>query len=75
MALDDRKKEIEENRRLVDEHRLFELNKVRANHEFMREHERKVYDVWMKTEQIKMTRMEKDTLLKTFLDEKKNKFY
>jgi hypothetical protein len=41
----------------------------------MREHERKVYDVWMKTEQIKKSRIEKDNNLKSFMEEKKNKFY
>ena len=32
IALEDRKREIEENRRLVDEHRLFSVNKIRTNH-------------------------------------------
>lgn len=59
----------------MEEHRLFEMNKIRTNHEFMKEHERKVYDVWMKTEQIKKTRIEKDNNLKSFMEEKKNKFY
>ena len=40
----------------------------------MKEHERKVFDVWMKTEQIKQTRVEKDNNLKSFLQEKRNKF-
>jgi hypothetical protein len=75
MALEDRKRELEDNRRLIDEHRIYEINKVRTNHEFIKEHERKVYDVCMKTEQIKLARVEKDNNLKTFLDEKKNKFY
>jgi hypothetical protein len=75
MALEDRKREIEENRRLVEEHRLFELSKVRANHEFMKEHERKVFDVWMKTEQTKQSRVDKDNALKSFLEEKKSKFH
>jgi len=41
----------------------------------MKEHERKVFDVWMKTEQIKQARVEKDNNLKSFLQEKKNKFH
>jgi len=41
----------------------------------MKEHERKVYDVWLKTEQIKKQRIEKDNALKSFLDEKTSKFY
>ena len=54
---------------------MYELNKTRTNHEFTKEHERKVYDVWMKTEQIKKARMEKDNNLKRFMEQKKNKFH
>lgn len=60
---------------MIEEQRVFEINKVRANHEFRKEQERKVYDVWMKTEQVKMARVEKDSNLNRFLEEKKSKFY
>ena len=60
---------------MIDQHRLFEINKVRNNHEFTKEQQRKVFDIWMKTEAIKKARVEKDNNLNKFLEEKKHKFY
>lgn len=58
----------------MEDHRLFELNKLRTNHEFAKEHQRKVHQVWLRTEQVKQARVEKDNALRTFMAEKQAKF-
>ena len=50
------------------------MSKVRTNHEFTKQHEKKVYDVWLKTEAIKKERLLKDKKLDEFLKEKKDKY-
>ena len=59
-ALEERKQEIDQYRRAVQNNRDYEMNKLRRLHETTKEQERKVYDVWMKTEHIKNNRIEVD---------------
>lgn len=51
------------------------MNKLKTNHEFIKEHERKVNDVCDKTLQVRNKRIEIDNNLQSFLEDKKKKFY
>ena len=60
---------------MIQNHREYEISKIRQMHENGKEKERKVYDIWAKTEKTKHDRIEKDNAFNNFMKEKKNKFY
>ncbi|KAL4495175.1 hypothetical protein ABPG72_007282 [Tetrahymena utriculariae] len=59
--------EIERENQWRIEHRQYEINKTRNNHKYIEDKTKNIHENWLKTQQVKQTRIDKEQTLNNYL--------